>query len=65
MSNRPMAAAPWTSYRYAGPYGAIMIGAMDTADALNEAKRSLSNGEHPDVGLLQRWNGEQWEPAQC
>jgi hypothetical protein len=60
-----MACAPWTSYRYAGPYGPIMIGAHDTPDALNEAKRSLSSGEQPDVGLLERWNGEQWEAAPC
>lgn len=50
MSNRPMAAAPLKSYRYAGPYGPIMIGAMDDAGALNEAKRSLSSGEAPDMG---------------
>ena len=64
MSNIPMAAAGLDSYRYQGPYGAIMIGARDTADALNEAKRSLDAGsENANVGLLQRWDGEQWVAA--
>ncbi|MES2903307.1 MAG: hypothetical protein V4696_03900 [Pseudomonadota bacterium] len=60
---RPLAAAPFTSYRYAGPYGGIAIGARDTADALKQAARSLSSGEEPDVARLQKWNGEAWESA--
>ncbi len=40
--DRPMAAAGWKSYRYKGTYGWIMIGAIDDADALREARRSCS-----------------------
>lgn len=61
---RPMAAAGLDSYRYWSPYGGIAIGATSTADALREAARSLSSGETPDIGLLQRWNGEAWESVQ-
>ncbi len=60
---RPLAAAPWRSYRYAGPYGGIAIGAMDDDEALREAARSLCHGQ-PDKGLLQRWTGEAWESVQ-
>ena len=38
-AERPCAAHGWTSYRYAGRYGSIMIGATSTQDALNEADR--------------------------
>lgn len=52
---RPLAAAGLTSYRYRGPFGWIMIGAMDDEDALREASRSTSG----TVALanLQRWDG--------
>ena len=43
-TERPCAAHGWTSYRYAGRYGTIMIGATSTQDALNEADRSLTQG---------------------
>lgn len=62
-TDRPMAAQGLISYRYAGPYGPIMIGARDDADALNEARRSLDSGTAPDAGLLQRWNGEAYVPV--
>lgn len=58
--DRPMAAKPYTSYRYSGPYGGVAIGAMNDAEALNEAKRSLSSNEVADISLLEKWNGEQW-----
>ncbi len=48
------------TYRYQGPYGAIFVGANSTDEALREAAQSLCSGETPDVGLLERWNGEQW-----
>ena len=44
IETRPSAAHRWTSYRYAGRYGHIMIGATSTQDALNEADRSLTQG---------------------
>jgi hypothetical protein len=43
--SRPLAAKGLTSYRYKGNYGWIMIGARNTKDALNEARRSLSYGK--------------------
>lgn len=64
MIDRPLAAAPFTSYRYQGPYGGIAIGAMDDAGALREAARSLEGGfDNANVALLQRWDGEQWVPV--
>ena len=56
--DKPMASHGLTSYRYKGRYGWIMIGATDTKDALNEAKRSTS-----DVSIenLQIWNKTQYE----
>jgi len=52
-TERPCAAHGWTSYRYAGRYGTIMIGASSTQDALNEADRSLTQGA-ATVDMLQR-----------
>ena len=45
----------WTSYRYAGRYGHIMIGATSTQDALNKADRSLTQGA-ATVDRLEIWN---------
>lgn len=64
MANKPLAAEGYTSYRYAGPYGGIAIGARDTADALNEVRRSLCSGEQPSIRLLQMWDGETWVAAE-
>lgn len=60
--NRPCAAPGLTSYRYRGPYGWIMIGATDNADALREAQRSLSYGT-ATVERLQIWNGSEYVPV--
>ena len=54
-TERPCAAHGWTSYRYAGRYGSIMIGATSTRDALNEADRSLTQGA-ATVDRLEIWN---------
>lgn len=43
MNDKPCAAAGFTSYRYKGQYGWIMIGANSTKDALNEASRSIQH----------------------
>lgn len=56
--DRPMAAEGLISYRYAGPYGGIKIGAKDVADALNEASRSTD--APVSIERLEVWNGEQW-----
>lgn len=58
--DRPLAAAPYKSWRYHGPFGGIAIGAMNAEEALREAARSLSMSEQPDAGLLEEWNGEEW-----
>lgn len=58
VTNKPCAARGLTSYRYAGRYGWIMIGAVDDADAIREAGRSRSSPIDP--AKLQRWNGEQY-----
>lgn len=54
MTNRPMAAAPYHSYRYRGRYGWIMIGAMDDDEALREAQRSTDTPVTREN--LQRWS---------
>ena len=56
--DKPCAMRGLVSYRYAGRYGWIMIGAVDDADAIKEAGRSSSDTIDP--AKLQRWNGEQY-----
>lgn len=58
LCDRPMAAAPLTSYRYPGGYGWIMIGAMNNADAMKQAARSTSGAI--DSGKLERWDGAKY-----
>jgi hypothetical protein len=58
--NTPCAAHGLTSYRYAGNYGWIMIGATDHADALREAQRSMRH-DTATLDKLQVWNGTQYE----
>lgn len=53
--NKPLAAHGLNSYRYAGRYGWIMIGAKTAAEALKEAQRSTS--ETVRLEGLQSWNG--------
>jgi hypothetical protein len=59
-SNRPCAASPYMSYRLKGPYGYVMIGAMDVADAMREASRSTDN---PDREALEVWEGGKYVSA--
>lgn len=57
----PLAAKGLISYRYKGRFGWIMIGAKDDNDALNEAKRSISDKTHKiDNVNLQIWDGMQY-----
>ena len=56
----PCAIQGLTSYRYAGNYGWIMIGATDHADALREAARSMRH-DTATLDKLQVWNGTQYE----
>lgn len=56
---KPLAGDGLTSYRYRGPYGYVMIGARDHQDALNEARRSLTEGD-ATIDNLQVWDGNQY-----
>jgi hypothetical protein len=62
MHDRPMAAAGLISYRCRGRYGWIMIGALDNADAVREAKRSTDK----DIGYsdIEVWNGTRYVAAE-
>lgn len=60
ITDKACAVFPLLSYRYNGPYGFIMIGAKDDTDALNEAKRSLSNPTILNMSNLQKWNGKEY-----
>lgn len=60
ITNKACAVYPLISYRYNGPYGFIMIGATDNSDALNEAKRSLSNLNDLSLKNLQKWDGKEY-----
>lgn len=55
-NDRPMAAPGLTSYRYAGRNGFVMIGARDTADALEQARLSIW-GE-VDQSRLEVWSAD-------
>lgn len=60
-SERPLAAPGLTSYRYAGRYGPIMVGAKDNAEALREAARSTDDAIDP--ARLEVWDGQKYVPA--
>lgn len=55
--DKPLAVAPFDSYRLRGPYGWIMIGAMSIDDAMREAARSTAK---PERDKLQKWNGTEY-----
>lgn len=57
IQDKPLAIEGLKSYRYQGPFGWIMIGAVDETDALKEAKRSTAGAVTRE--WLQEWtNGE-------
>lgn len=58
--DRPLAAPGLTSYRCRARLGWIMIGALDPADALREARRS---SEEADPATLQVWDGARYVPS--
>lgn len=62
VADRPLAAEGFSSYRYRGRYGFVMIGATSTADALGQAR--LSIGTEPHVGNLEVWDGAAYVPVQ-
>lgn len=57
MHDRPLAAHGLTSYRLKGPYGWIMLGAQNHADAMDEAARSTRD---PKREALQVWDGSEY-----
>lgn len=64
-THRPLALTGLTSYRYRGPFGFIMIGARDHAEALREANRSLTlaKWEPAVIENLEVWNGATYVTA--
>jgi hypothetical protein len=55
----PMAARGLISYRYAGRFGFIMIGARSHDDALMEAQRSTR--DKVTIDKLEIWNDTHYE----
>lgn len=60
-TDRPLAVAGLTSYRYTGRYGFVMIGAKNTEDALSEAARSIDG--KPDIANLEIWSDTGYIPV--
>lgn len=56
--NKPLASAPFVSYRCKSRYGFVMIGAKSHADAWKEAARSTSQPSD-----LEMWDGTSYVPA--
>lgn len=56
--DRPCAARGLQSYRFAHAFGFVMIGAVDDAAAMIEARRSTDA-----AGTLERWNGNAYVPC--
>jgi hypothetical protein len=56
--DKPLAAPPSESYRYRGRYGFIMIGALGTAEALSEVRRSTDGPV--TIDNLEKWSGTQY-----
>ena len=62
LTNKPLAAHGLVSYRYKGRYGWVMIGAVDNADALREAARSIGPAV-PTIDNLEIWDGRRYRSA--
>lgn len=60
-TDKPLAAPGLVSYRCRGPYGWIMIGAKDDADAMREAQRSNQNCTRDGLEI---WSGERYVPVE-
>lgn len=58
--DRPCAAPGLTSYRLRQPFGWVMIGARNQADALLQALRSTDGAKLAD---LQVWDGSRYVPV--
>ncbi len=64
ITDRPLAAKGFTSYRYQGNYGWIMIGAKDKIEALSEAARSM-RFDKPVLAKLQVWDGVKYRTVKA
>lgn len=65
VTSRPLAAEGYDSYRYKGAFGWIMIGANSNAEALGQARLSISDPKAvPSLENLQRWNGSDYVACQ-
>lgn len=58
--NKPMAAAPYISYRCEGAYGYIMIGALDHEDAWRQALLSSDTAKRETLSV---WAGTKYTPV--
>jgi hypothetical protein len=58
--NRPcaMRRSGLHSYRFRHRWGFVMLGAIDDADAMFQARRSTDA-----PGTLERWNGREYRPC--
>lgn len=59
----PLAAYPFTSYRYAVGQDWIMIGAMNDDEALAQAQLSLEPSTKARRSRLQRFDGTKYRPV--
>lgn len=57
---KPLADAPFASYRIPGRFGWIMIAAMNAQDAMSEAGRSNSTNYKLACETLEIWDGEKY-----
>lgn len=57
---KPLAQAPFASYRIMGRFGWIMIAAMNAQDAMREAERSNSTNYKLAREALEIWDGEKY-----
>tara|TARA_R110002012_G_scaffold262505_1_gene444809 strand:+ start:6077 stop:13843 length:7767 start_codon:yes stop_codon:yes gene_type:complete len=60
VTDKPMAAEGFDSYRYKGRYGWVMIGAKSEQEALSEAGRTVTGDVSPEN--LQKWDGVKYTP---
>jgi hypothetical protein len=58
-TDMPLAVRGLNSYRYAGRFGWVMIGAFDDGDALVQAARSV-RPDAPTRDRLERWDGTRY-----
>lgn len=58
LQDMPCADEGFDSYRYAGRFGFIMIGANSHKEALRKAARGFGEGGTATLDKLEKWDGE-------